>query len=56
MPGSGSTTPHESPSGEKVSQDLTLVAGALRDMQDRETEAFSSPGIPPVAFGAGGPM
>lgn len=52
MTESGNVTPL----GGKLSQDLNLVAGALQDMQNRELETFNSPGIPPVAFGAGGPM
>lgn len=40
----------------KLSQDLHLVSGVLQDMKDSGTLQPSSPGIPPVAFGAGGPM
>ena len=38
----------------KVSQDLTLVSGVLQDMKNAGIPL--SPEIPPVAFGAGGPM
>ena len=37
----------------KVSQDLVLVSGVLQDMQDSGTLQAE---IPPVVFGAGGPM
>ncbi|KAF9000715.1 6-phosphofructo-2-kinase-domain-containing protein [Cyathus striatus] len=41
----------------QISQDLTRVAGVLEDMQNHgELYPTASPGIPPVAFGAGGPM
>lgn len=40
----------------KVSQDLKLVSGVLQGMQDSGTLQPVSPGVPPVAFGAGGPM
>ncbi|KAF8169777.1 bifunctional 6-phosphofructo-2-kinase fructose-2,6-bisphosphate 2-phosphatase [Pholiota molesta] len=43
--------------GAKVSQDLKLVSGMLQTMQDSgQLPVPFSPGIPPVAFGAGGPM
>ena len=40
----------------KLSQDLLLVSGVLQDMKDSGTLQPASPGIPPAAFGAGGPM
>ena len=40
----------------KISQDLVLVSGVLQDMQDSGKLQPVSPMIPPVAFGAGGPM
>ena len=43
--------------GTKVSQDLKLVSGMLQNMQESgQIPVPFSPGIPPVAFGAGGPM
>ncbi|KAF8952489.1 6-phosphofructo-2-kinase-domain-containing protein [Flammula alnicola] len=44
------------PGSVKVSQDLKLVSGVLQNMQDSGMIQPYSPGIPPVAFGAGGPM
>jgi 6-phosphofructo-2-kinase/fructose-2,6-biphosphatase 2 len=40
----------------KLSQDLHLVSGVLQDMKDSGTLQPVSPGVPPAAFGAGGPM
>lgn len=40
----------------KITEDLTRVAGVLQDMQDAGELQPMSPGIPPAAFGAGGPM
>jgi len=40
----------------KVSQNLVLVSGVLQDMKDSEMLEPVSPGVPPLAFGAGGPM
>jgi len=40
----------------QVSQDLKRVSGVLQDMQDSGMLQPFSPGIPPAAFGAGGPM
>ncbi|KAF9048470.1 6-phosphofructo-2-kinase-domain-containing protein [Panaeolus papilionaceus] len=39
-----------------LSNDLKAVSGVLQDMKDAGTLQPISPGIPPVAFGAGGPM
>lgn len=40
----------------KISRDLMCVAGVLQDMQDTGELQPMSPGGPPVAFVAGGPM
>lgn len=37
----------------KISQDLTVAAGMLKNMQ---AQAILSPDGPPALFGAGGPM
>jgi 6-phosphofructo-2-kinase/fructose-2,6-biphosphatase 2 len=49
--------------GLKVSHDLKLVSGALQDFKDSMQKRADSgmlqpysPGMPPAAFGAGGPM
>lgn len=40
----------------KITEDLARAAGVLQDMQDSGELQPMSPGIPPAAFGAGGPM
>ncbi|KIJ92489.1 hypothetical protein K443DRAFT_434836, partial [Laccaria amethystina LaAM-08-1] len=50
---------HLSVPGLQVSQDLKRVSGVLNDMLQEQAEGAGlpgSPGIPPAAFGAGGPM
>ncbi|KAF5327775.1 hypothetical protein D9619_004559 [Psilocybe cf. subviscida] len=42
--------------GQKISQDLKRVSGVLRDMQKSGELQPTSPGIPPIAFGAVGSM
>jgi hypothetical protein len=40
----------------RISENLTRVAGVLQDMQDAGELQPMSPGIPPAAFVAGGPL
>lgn len=40
----------------RITDNLTRVAGVLEDMQAAGKLHPMSPGIPPLAFGAGGPM
>lgn len=40
----------------RITDNLTRVAGVLEDMQAAGELHPMSPGIPPLAFGAGGPM